>query len=314
MSSASQRIDTYRDELDIRSKSVLSTVFGDIVRPYGTSIWLENLIEIVKPLGINDRLVRTALYRLTDEGWTTGVRAGRKSYYNLTETAVEQISEAEKSIYSDRRLPWDGNWLLVFLMASPMEPKVREKLEQELAWMGFGAIARYIWAHPQGSIDRLKTRIAELGLDGHVVCMSAQNILDSGAGLTIDDTSLVQQCSPTKNVEEEYRTFIHNFEPLRRDLAAVVAEATRAELTTLRILLIDQFRRVVLHDPHVPLALLPDDWVGLQARRLCAEIYSVLFEPTNQWYRKLCVEYSTIDDDPVSVYPEPTGPPRFVDG
>ena len=42
---------------------------------------------------------------------------------------------------------------------------------------------------------------------------------------------------------------------------------------TLRLLLIHEYRRILLHDTDVPAELLPRDWPGLEARRLAAELY-----------------------------------------
>jgi phenylacetic acid degradation operon negative regulatory protein len=48
-------------------------------------------------------------------------------------------------------------------------------------------------------------------------------------------------------------------------------------------LLIHHYRRVVLRDPLLPAALLPKDWPGRAARRLCGEIYRALLGASEQW-------------------------------
>jgi phenylacetic acid degradation operon negative regulatory protein len=52
---------------------------------------------------------------------------------------------------------------------------------------------------------------------------------------------------------------------------------------TARILLIHHYRRVVLRDPLLPGALLPADWPGRAARKLCGEIYRGLLPASEQW-------------------------------
>jgi len=44
-----------------------------------------------------------------------------------------------------------------------------------------------------------------------------------------------------------------------------------------RTLLIHWFRRVTLHDPQIPGALLSDDWPGHAARQLCHQIYQAIY-------------------------------------
>jgi phenylacetic acid degradation operon negative regulatory protein len=58
---------------------------------------------------------------------------------------------------------------------------------------------------------------------------------------------------------------------------------TNADAFTARILLIHHYRRVVLRDPLLPTALLPRDWPGRAARKLCGEIYRGLLPASEQW-------------------------------
>ena len=56
-----------------------------------------------------------------------------------------------------------------------------------------------------------------------------------------------------------------------------------ADAFVARVLLIHHYRRVVLRDPLLPTALLPKDWPGRAARKLCGEIYRGLLPASEQW-------------------------------
>ena len=73
-----------------------------------------------------------------------------------------------------------------------------------------------------------------------------------------------------------------------------------ADAFTARILLIHHYRRVVLRDPLLPYQLLPKDWPGRAARRLCGEIYRGLLSPSEQWLD----DHATNEDGPL---PKPNG-------
>jgi phenylacetic acid degradation operon negative regulatory protein len=47
----------------------------------------------------------------------------------------------------------------------------------------------------------------------------------------------------------------------------------------LRLLLIHDYRRLLLRDPGLPLSLLPEGWPGQSARQVCAELYASLSVP-----------------------------------
>ena len=51
----------------LRSKSMVMTVMGDAIAPHGGAVWLGSLIELLAPLGVTDRLVRTSVFRLVQE-------------------------------------------------------------------------------------------------------------------------------------------------------------------------------------------------------------------------------------------------------
>jgi phenylacetic acid degradation operon negative regulatory protein len=51
----------------------------------------------------------------------------------------------------------------------------------------------------------------------------------------------------------------------------------------LRILLIHEYRRIILRDPLLPSALLPGGWPGREARALCAALYRALVPSAERW-------------------------------
>ena len=50
-----------------------------------------------------------------------------------------------------------------------------------------------------------------------------------------------------------------------------------------RMVLIHEWRRVVLRDPHLPAAILPLDWPGGDARGRAAALYDALYEASERW-------------------------------
>ena len=86
-----------------------------------------------------------------------------------------------------------------------------------------------------------------------------------------------------------YRNFIATFEPLRASLAAG-ARPSEADAITARIVLIHEFRRIVLRDPSLPDAVLPNDWPGRSARELTGDLYRRLTEPSERWLDQALTE------------------------
>jgi phenylacetic acid degradation operon negative regulatory protein len=81
-----------------RTKSLVVTIFGDSIQPYGESIRLKGLIDLLDPFGINQRLVRTSVFRLVQEQWLQPKKYGSESSYQLTASGMRRFSLAYLNI------------------------------------------------------------------------------------------------------------------------------------------------------------------------------------------------------------------------
>jgi len=271
----------------LHPKSLVSTYFGDIVMPNDGFTWVETMFSAFEPLGINDRLVRTTLYRMREEGWVEATRAGRKSYYELSAEAKRQTYLAERLIYHSDLSEWDGAWTLIFLVVGNIDVEVKREFLQELNWIGFGAVTKGVWAHPSANTELVGELVNELGLEGKVICMRCENIQDAQLGLPIDDRQLARLCMPLGDVAAKYEEFVAVYSGLLNLNGEFKHKGSHAEMLSLRLLMVDDFRRVILHDPHLPSDLLPENWAGHTAYQLIGSIYRQLYEATSLEYKRL---------------------------
>jgi DNA-binding transcriptional regulator PaaX len=89
----------------------------------------------------------------------------------------------------------------------------------------------------------------------------------------LDDGSLARRSSSLEIFEERYAAFVAGFTPFL-ELPPI---DDRLALK-LRLLVVAEFRRIVLADPGLPAGLLPADWSGFEARRVASLIHSVVAE------------------------------------
>lgn len=289
-------LDTLLQDRRVHAKSLVSTFFGDVVAPNDGYAWVETVFAALELLGVNDRLVRTTLFRLREEDWLVATRSGRKSYYQLTELGDTQTRRAEQLIYYRNTPDWDGSWILVFLVVQSLETELRREVEQELSWIGFGPVTKRVWAHPGSNIELVAERINQLDLRGKVIAMRCENIQDVELGLDIDDRELAAMCMPISEVESAYRQFIQDFSPLLDEEGKLTMRGGNAEMLSLRLLMMDEYRRAILRDPHLPMELLPDNWAGYEAFILCGKIYRQIYQAANAHYQYLQKNAGAVDD------------------
>ena len=111
--------------------------------------------------------------------------------------------------------------------------------------------------------------LARTGTAGHVVVLSAVK-KTSVTSRPLED--LLAQCWALDKLIDDTTRFIACFAPLQT-LLATQDTIEPQEAFVIRTLLIHAFRRVQLHDPQLPAALLPADWPGTTAYALCRALY-----------------------------------------
>ncbi|MFC5303280.1 phenylacetic acid degradation operon negative regulatory protein PaaX [Azospira restricta] len=264
-------ISTTLAEIPVRTNSLIITIFGDAIAPHGGAAWLGGLIELLAPLGVNARAVRTSVFRLTQEDWLHAQPIGRRSVYGLTPAGQRRISHAYRRIYDTPHEPWNGEWQMVIIPDGVLPAKQREELRRDLLWEGYGALAPNVFAHPAGGVDQLRDVLQQTGSDNKVAVLKATT-LNGIVGTPL--RTLVHQCWHLDRLADDYRRFAERFGPPLKWLA----DGDRGDPQqnfVLRTLLIHEFRRIQLRDPQLPDSLLAADWPGHTARALCRELYAL---------------------------------------
>jgi phenylacetic acid degradation operon negative regulatory protein len=259
----------------IRTGSLIVTIFGDALLPRGGAVQLADLIALLRHFSLNDSQMRTALSRLVAEGWLEAERHGRRSLYRPTETGRHRFDEATRRIYAGPPARWDGDWHLLVLP----QAGTRGALGKELGWLGFGTLAPGVMLHPAPDIASLASVIEDLSLGERPLAIAGKSKLDVPPALLRD---LVARCWDLDALAHAYRELLAGFAALRRAVGAGFAPDPLPALLA-RLLLIHEYRRIILRDPMLPAALLPKDWIGREAYAAARDLYRALAPPAERW-------------------------------
>ena len=259
----------------LRTGSLITTVFGDAIAPRGGTVWLGSLITAMSEFGISERLVRTSVFRLVQDGWLQSTQIGRRSYYSLTEEGRERFAQATHRIYGEPSTDWDGNWTLILL--SDLDSNTKDAVRKELGWLGFGALSTSTLAHPSPDRGDLEVALRRLDVADDLVVMSALTEGNDAAMRKLAQTSWALE-----DIDARYASFVKRFRPL---IAAFGKNANVNALTAflVRTLLIQEYRKVLLRDPQLPAELLPSGWHGTAAYQLCRNLYRALYEAADEY-------------------------------
>lgn len=268
-------VEEFRSRPTLRAGSLITTVFGDSIAPRGGTVWLGSLIHAMAEFGINERLVRTSVFRLVKDGWLQSSQVGRRSFYSLTDEGREKFRAATHRIYGEPVTDWDGEWCLLLL--ANLEAPVKESLRRECGWLGFGPLSANVLAHPAPDESDLEMMLKRVGATEDVVVMSAQTL-----GSDAPMRKLAATAWNLDDIDARYETFVAMFRPLFSALKKARKVDPRTAFVT-RTLLIQEYRKVLLRDPQLPQELLPAGWHGTSAYQLCRNLYRALHEAADDY-------------------------------
>jgi len=247
----------------LRTWSIIVTIFGDAILPRGGSVWLGTLLAFFESLDVAEGVVRTAVSRLTTDGWLERNRVGRNSFYHLGQRGRDVFHRAGEQIYRAHAPAWAGYLDMLLLDGNASDEATRTALREA----GFACSGPGTWMAPGGTV-------APPGITGALALRSTSDLPTLLA--------LALRCWPLEKLASSYLQFLAAFEPLR---ASVDDDPplTDREAMFARVLLIHQYRRIALADPILPPALLPMNWPGTAARALCSQLYPRLLPASERW-------------------------------
>src|ERR1700744_2321777 len=204
-----------------RTGSVNITMFGDAIVPRGGSVWLGTLLEFFETLDIDAGVVRTAMSRLTADGWFEREKVGRNSFYRLVKKGRFTFDIATRHIYDPPPQDWTGRFELLLIGNAGDRDTAREALKNA----GFGSPLPGVWVAPSGA------PIPEEASTAIRLEVSAED--DSGR-------RLLSESWPLQRTADAYLKFMRTFEPLRA-LLDRREKLGDADAFTARVLLIHHY-------------------------------------------------------------------------
>lgn len=245
-------LDQFHARRPVRAWSLIVTLYGDAIVPRGGSLGLGSLVELMALFRIDAGHVRTAMSRLTADGWLQRVKAGRNSYYRLSKRGQGSFAAATQRIYGTHAPAFDGRLRLALLAPDADRAAARSALTRA----GYVAVSPTAYV----AVIDVTTRLPK-----GVFLLHAE--ADDGRALAAAAWEL-------ETLTKSYRAFIARFAPLDAALTKAIDKTMAGDdALVARTLLIHEFRRVVLRDPNLPAALLRSDWPGVEARALAVRIY-----------------------------------------
>lgn len=236
-------ITALHNEGRLRVWSLVVTMFGDAVQMRGGRIATLRLQHLLERVGVEAGALRTALSRLSHDGWVERDREGRNSFYRLSESGQAEITAAAVDIYAPPAGGEIREWHLVSGVHAPV---------------GGIKVAAHLWLIAAGQ---------PVDLPDHL-CLT---------GALTSFPEKFAKCVITPEHQAALEALRHDIDALGG------VELSPLDAMAARMLLIHRWRRIVLRFPDVPPELFPADAVLKNPRNRVADIYHGLVEQSEAW-------------------------------
>ncbi|WP_081615622.1 PaaX family transcriptional regulator C-terminal domain-containing protein [Nocardioides sp. Iso805N] len=255
-----------------RSRTVVVSFLGAIVRPMGAWMPIGGTVELLSQIGLDSASVRTAVSRLKANGWIESEARDGVRGYALTEQASATLAAGDEVIWHARQ-PADlsEGWCVVNFSVPESIRSKRYQLRSHLAHLGFGNVGTAMWIAPARMQPAAENAIAELGLGEY-----ATIFVGDYAGPQ-DLTALLYASWDLTAIDQSYRDFAAKHEAQAAQVEKQPPEPREA--FAMYMSLVDHWRKLPFRDPGLPTELLAKDWSGPAAAALFGRLVSILEKP-----------------------------------
>jgi phenylacetic acid degradation operon negative regulatory protein len=251
-------------ESPLRVWSLIVTIFGDVVMQQGQQqkpapVWSGAITKVMQLIRIEPGLLRTNLSRLVANKTLVRIKSGRNTFYQLGSESSSAFFEASKRIYG-RNLPEPtGPFDVLILDQCEDRAVARAKLtDQGCRFLGPTVALK---PHHKG-----------------IEIPDAPGVISSLADVTKPLAEAAQSAWKISALNEGYKRFLELFPAIQPSEILSPEDAV-----TTRIIMVHQYRRLCLRDPHFPASALPKDWQGEEAKIRFLSNLSFLKKQSQEW-------------------------------
>ncbi|UPK74279.1 hypothetical protein MU582_17835 [Nocardioidaceae bacterium SCSIO 66511] len=250
---------------ELPPRQLITTLYGLYARDEHDWLSVASLVRLMAELDVDAAAVRSSVSRLKKRDMLQSVRHDGRAGYALSPQTVELLREGDVRIFERPRATVDDGWLVVVFSVPESERAKRHSLRSLLGRLGFGSAAPGVWVAPGPLYDETLHALERLELSTYTEFFRGEYL---GVGAEADR---LRQWWDLDAIDVLYREFIDLYEAERSTTTTDPAAAFRTYVP-----LLTRWRRLPYLDPGLPVAYLPENWAGIEAGELFADLNKLL--------------------------------------
>lgn len=242
-----------------RLSTLLKLMFGEALAFGQNTLWLGGVIELIEPLGFQERTIRTALFRLARHNVISIERHGRRSACMLTPAAASAMLSARQRLNQPAARSFGERWSMLVntgdISAARFASTRKQLLDQDYCLLAPNLLARPASYHAEHSGEH---GLAQFDVSGIQLAAAARQA-EVGSDLA-EPAAMYQQ-------------FQQRFLPLRQMLGQRGAFSDE-QAYVVRVLVSHAYQHCRRSDPLLPQELLPASWPAGEAHQTYVALYN----------------------------------------
>jgi phenylacetic acid degradation operon negative regulatory protein len=253
---------------DHSPRHLILSLFGLYAREEANWLSVRSLIALMEDLEVDAAATRSSVSRLKKRGVLESARSDGQAGYRLSASALAVLREGDARIWTRPRAAVEDGWLMVVFSVPEAQRGKRHELRSLLTRLGFGAAAPGVWVAPGTAYDETLAALDRAGLTSYTELFRGAYLGSGPADVRVGEWWDLPAIAA---LYDEFLSDHHGLTRLR--------SPDPARAFTAYVPMLTAWRRLPYLDPGLPLALLPDDWPGVQAGDLFTDLDSRLREP-----------------------------------
>lgn len=232
--------------------AVLGDIFEEMRDPLGMVGGAYKSVYGFVPKNYRRNNFEKSLNRTLKTGYVEKIIKGNEPYLRLTSQGKKKLVR-DFPLFAFQGKRWDGKWRVAVFDIPEKQKKTRDYLRNKLAELGFGMLQESVWVTPFDVVQDLREFLEFRHLEDNVFVLVAKRLF---AG---NEKILAQKIWPLQKINQRYQEILIGYEKNKENVGKKENLAKDLKGKYLEILTLD---------PCLPRELLPDDWLGEEARRL----------------------------------------------